>query len=155
MPGSFPSPSVVLNAIAIYLKHAYTHAPPATVRGRLETLAMQPAETFYECPVLESDAHVPPTRYSIRLGNRNYPHMKLAVQQSPDGGSAFFKADTHDSHCCPGPSSPEYKMFLGLMESNEAIAKQIEAAWAEAGIPTFREYLREDLARRVAAARGG
>jgi hypothetical protein len=155
MTGSFPSPSVVWQAIEIYMSRAYEGPlpQPIQVRARLEGLRQQPAEKFYECPVLERDIHVPPTSYGLRLGNRKYPHMKLAVQAASDDARFFFKADTHDRHCCPAPSSPEYKEFLALMESNEALAKQIESDWSAAGLPTFREFLRDDLARRQAAAR--
>jgi hypothetical protein len=144
---------VVFQAIEIYLKHAYPGPPPSAVRGRLETLAKQPAETFYDCPVLERND--PLTRYSIRLGNSTYPHMKMAIERSADGSAVFFKSDTHDRHCCPAPTSREYKVFLSLMESNESIASKIESAWAEAGVPTFKEYLRQDLQRRLAAAKAG
>lgn len=129
------------------MQQAYAGPPPAAVRERLETLRRQPAETFYDCPVLEHDERR--GRYAIRLGNQSYPHMKLAVEKSADGEHVFFKPDTHDKQCCPAPASREYNAFLGLMQENEKIAKQVELAWAQAGIPTFREYLRKDLARRL------
>jgi hypothetical protein len=39
-------------------------------------------------------------------------------------------------------------MFTQLMESNQKLAESIEAAWDVSGLPTFKRYLREDLARR-------
>jgi hypothetical protein len=41
-------------------------------------------------------------------------------------------------------------MFAQLLNQNLYIAQQIEAAWEKAGVPTFKAYLREDLARRAA-----
>jgi hypothetical protein len=153
MSTSFPQPSLLWRAIEIYLGKAYDGAPPAGVRTRLESLRNQPAGHLELCPVMEKDSNVPPNRYSLRLGNRGYPHMKLSVERINPDLDFFFKADTHDKHCCPSPESREYKVFLALMESNEAVAKKIEAAWGEAGVPTFREFLRADLARRQDALR--
>ena len=34
------------------------------------------------------------------------------------------------------------------MELNRQVAEEIEAAWERQGIPTFKSFLREDLARR-------
>jgi hypothetical protein len=134
------------------MKHAYDGPPPFPVQDRLEMLHRQPKETFYDSPALERDLHVPPTRYSLRLGNRVYPHMKLSVESNLDDTECFFKADTHDRHCCPSPKSPEYQSYLAMTAMNEALSKTIESAWAAVGIPTFREFLRNDLARRQAAA---
>jgi len=39
------------------------------------------------------------------------------------------------------------------VEKNQRQAETIESAWAEAGLPTFKTYLREDLAKRQAARR--
>ena len=40
-------------------------------------------------------------------------------------------------------------MFCQLMEANRKSADAIEHAWTDAGLPTFKEYLRQDLARRL------
>ncbi len=149
----FPANPVVWAAIDSYMKRAYDGMPPASVRVRLDVLHSQPPEVFQECKVFEKDTHLPPNRYSLRLGNRAYPHMKLTIERINEDSDFFFKADTHDRHCCPRPESPEYHAFLSLMEANEALSKQIESEWVAAGIPTFREFLRDDLARRQNATR--
>jgi hypothetical protein len=153
MPKPFPSPSVVWQAIDIYLTHAYDGLPPFAVRDRLDLLRLHQAETFYDCTALERDLHNPPTRYSLRLGNRFYPHMKLSVESNIDDTEYFLKADTHDRHCCPSAKSPEFQQYVKMCSANEDLSKKIESAWAAADLPTFREYLRNDLARREARAR--
>ena len=35
-------------------------------------------------------------RYTMRLGNRNYPFMKLLLQEHLIAGEFFFGVDTHD-----------------------------------------------------------
>ena len=146
-----PDPAVVTQAIELYVREAYGAEIPASVRMQLSTLKSWKGD-FFRSPIIAPDYNNPPRRYTVRLGNRYYPHMKLAVELGPDEKTFLFKADTHDRHCCPGPSDPEYNPFLKLMENNQKVADAVETAWASAGIPTFKSYLRDDLARRQAEA---
>jgi len=149
MPWQKPAPSDVWRAVDVYLQHAYAGAqPPAAVRARLDKLRAAGDEHFFDSDLLERDVKESPTKLSLRLGNRAYPHMKLVIESSPDGAAHFFRADTHDRHCCPAPDSKEYAMFCELMEANRKAADEIEHAWADAGLPTFKEFLRQDLERR-------
>ena len=145
-----PTPESIWQAIEIYLKSAYANNPPAAVRDRIEKLKQTPSKTFFDSDVLERDTESP--RYNLRLGNKLYPHMKLAIERSPDGKSHLFRADTHDRHIRPTPGSRDAAAFEQLMQMNQKLAEQIEADWAAAGLPTFKQYLRDDLARRAAAA---
>jgi hypothetical protein len=139
----------VWRAIDVYLVYAYKDGPlPSPVRAKLDTLRSLTPDDFYASPILERDVPANPSKLSLRLGNRVYPHMKLTIERSPDRQSFLFRADTHDRHCCPAPGSREYGAFCQLMENNQTIAQAIEAEWARRGLPTFKTYLREDLARR-------
>ena len=154
-PSVTPLPDVsrVLSAIDAYLRVAYDGGPPPLVRAQLAGLRARPAEKFFDSPLLwREDQDDPPGRYALRLGNRHYPHMRLMLERSPDRSRFLFRVDTHDRHICPPSSSPEFPAFAEMMEKNQRVAEQIESAWAEQGIPTFKTYLREDLARRQAAA---
>jgi hypothetical protein len=111
-----------------------------------------PQGEFFDSPLFTRDLHVPPTRYSLRLGNKLYPHMKLTIEAAPDESQFLFRADTHDGHVCPPSSSREYPQFQKLMEHNQNLAEAIDRAWAQDGIATFKTYLRDDLARRRNAA---
>ena len=84
----------------------------------------------------------------MRLGNAFYPHMKLTCELSPDGKMFLFKADAHDAHCCPPEGDPEYPTFRAMMDENGRIVQALEAAWEQQGLPTFKTYLKDDLARR-------
>lgn len=156
-----PEPAVVWRAITAYLAAAYEGAPsahgvpantPSAVKHRLESLRMAPAADFYASPVFERDNPATPTKFSLRLGNRHYPHMKLVIERSPDGHGHLLRADTHDAHCRPAPGSRDHAAFCQLMEQNRDVADRIETGWAEQGLPTFKTYLRDDLARRKAAS---
>jgi hypothetical protein len=142
----------VWRAIEIYLGFAYAGtAPPSAVKARLETLRSTPLHAFYECKSMERDSTTSPRKYSLRLGNRFYPHMKLVIEPTPDNAACMYRADTHDKHIRPGPNSPELPAFLKLMEENQKLSESIEIAWENAGLCTFKKYLRDDLARRAGA----
>jgi len=150
-----PQPGDVLRAVATYLRHAYGAAtPPAAVRSRVEALRASAGGDFYgntafERPPAPKDGATTPPRLAVRLGNRFYPHMKLSIDPRPDGRGYLFRADTHDRHVQPPPHSKEYAAFCELMENNQKLAAAIEAAWAEEQLPTFKTFLRDDLARRA------
>ena len=153
MPAELPPPEALWRAIDLYLREAYDGQPPKRdVQVRLDALRQAPA--VYQDKAFEraGPADGPPERLALRLGNRTYPHMKLLCEASPDGAGYLFKCDTHDRHCCPPATSKEYPLFLQLMAANEAVARRVEAAWDAAGVATFKQFLRDDLARRRAAA---
>ncbi len=156
-----PSPRVVWRAIQTYLSHAYEPADgpvPSAVRSRLETLNATPDDSFYDSPVFERPAVVghasptPPVKYSLRLGNSVYPHMKLVIDRAPDGRAYLLRVDTHDAHCQPRPGSREQVAFAELSRHNRVVADVIESAWESDGLLTFKKFLRDDLDRRRAAA---
>ena len=144
--------AVTLKAIEIYLSQAYTAQPPSPVRARLETLRALAPDAFYESPAFERDSQSHPTKLSLRLGNKFYPHMKLTIERRPDKAGFLFRADSHDSHCTPAPGSREHGAFCELMSLNQKIAQAIETAWADEHLPTFKTFLRDDLAKRKAQA---
>jgi hypothetical protein len=149
-----PESAVVFRAIDIYLHHAYARGiPPKAVQARVEQLRRTDPAELFSCPVLEHDRKNPASqRHVLRLGNRFYPHMKLCIEPRPDRQGYLFRADTHDRHVRPPEGSKDAALFNQIVEQNAALSKEIEAAWAEAGVPTFRTYLKEDLARRKGGA---
>jgi hypothetical protein len=141
----------VMRAVDVYLSIAYDGDPTTIVKSMLATLKTW-GGPFYRAPVFAAVASASggaeSPRYAMRLGNRGYPHMKLVLEPAPDGSKYLFKADTHDRHICPTQGTPEYEPFVDLMKQNQELAEEIETAWSEQGLPTFKAYLREDLARR-------
>jgi hypothetical protein len=150
----WPDPSVVWRAIEAYIKVAYGGPPPSAVRSRLETLRALEAASFYDSPVFEKkgEGNAGAGSILLRLGNKFYPHMKLAIERRPDRHGCLFRADTHDAHCCPVTTSREYQAFRQLMELNQTVAQAIESEWEREGVPTFKTFLKEDLARRQAGS---
>lgn len=152
-PDLLPQPALVFQAIDLYLAHAYGQSatPPGAVRVRLDQLRNTPPDSLFTCPAFERDPKNPRhARLCLRLGNRFYPHMKLSIDPRPDGRGYLFRADTHDRHICPPAGSKEADLFRRLMEQNQSLSQSIESAWSAAGLPTFKSYLKGDLARRAA-----
>ena len=146
-----PDPAQVMQAVDLYLRNAYDE-PPQSVRSQLAVLNSW-GGPFFRAPVFVADDQPQGRRYSMRLGNRHYPHMKLRIEPSPDGSRYLYRADSHDRHVCPPATSPEHEAFRDLMEKNQRVVESVETAWADAGVPTFKTYLSEDLARRRAEAK--
>jgi hypothetical protein len=144
-----PDARQVQRAIEAYMAVAYAAAePPVVVRSMLATLHGY-AGDFFQAPTFVKDDADAPRRYSLRLGNAHYPHMKLVAELAPDGKTFLFRADAHDAHCCPPAGSPEHAAFRQLMEQNQQVSTAVGSTWAQAGIPTLKSYLKEDLARRT------
>ena len=148
MSGTKPDAALVQRAIDVYVKTAYPDGPPVAVRSMLATERSW-AGHLTDAPVFIKDDPRNATKYSMRLGNASYPHMKLVIEQAPDEKQGFlFRADAHDAHCCPPAGTPEHDAFRQLMTRNQEVISEIERAWAAAGVPTMKTYLQADLARR-------
>jgi hypothetical protein len=136
MSAQRPERETILKAVDLYLPRAYPKGLPASVRSQLAIL-----QTFggdiYRSPVIADDGKRPPSRYSLRLGNEFYPHMKIAIELSPDGSRFLFRADTHDRHVAPPVDHPEYKAYCEMVVQNQRIATGVEGT-----------FLKEDLERR-------
>jgi hypothetical protein len=83
-------------------------------------------------------------RYAIRLGNAWYPHMKLLIAIMEPSGEVLFSVDTHDRLEVP-PGSPDEAGVKELQSRNRDLAREIEVAWDEGGIPTQAGLLRRYL----------
>jgi len=148
MPDDRPNPDQVWKAIDIYMADAYATRPASPTVKSLIALLRAWAGPLLNAPPFVKAGEANRPRYSLRLGNHVYPHMKLVVEPGPTGGQYLFKADTHDRHVCPPQDSPEFSEFRKLMDENQRLSERIETDWAAQGLPTFKSLLRDDLARR-------
>lgn len=146
-----PAPQDLWRAIDIYLSLAYEGPPPLGVRARLDALRTADPHDLYRSVSFERHPSDDPAHLALRLGNRHYPHMKLVIERAPDGQTPLFRADTHDRHVQPKPGSAETAAFAELAGKNQELSSRIEHAWEQAGLATFKQYLRDDLARRRTA----
>jgi hypothetical protein len=90
-----------------------------------------------------ADAPVDGVRsFSLRLGNANYPHMKLRLSRPPKDNVFLFSVDAHDAFLHAPPGSADYGALEELKRRNSQMAAAITALWDENGLPTERNYLR-------------
>ena len=75
-------------------------------------------------------------RWTLRLGNRNYPFMKLVLQEHIVPGQYYFCVDTHDQMEIR-PDFPDYEAWMQVKRFNLDLKKSIEEAMAQAGLPTI------------------
>ena len=91
-------------------------------------------------------------RYALRLGNRNYPFMKLVLQEHLLEGEFIFAVDTHDDMEIK-PDFPDYDAWMAVRRFNRKLKAEIEAQLASEGLATA-ESLRDLVARRIPRASG-
>ncbi|MEO6597449.1 MAG: response regulator [Planctomycetota bacterium] len=77
----------------------------------------------------------PCNRYSMRLGNRNYPFMKLLLQEHLIPGEYFFAVDTHDQMEIKS-DYPDYEAWMAVRRFNRDLKQQIEQGFCAAGLDT-------------------
>lgn len=92
-------------------------------------------------------------RYSLRLGNRNYPFMKLLLQEHLVAGEYFFAVDTHDQMEIK-PDYPDYEQWMAVRRFNRELKRQIEQGLAQAGFDTAAR-MRQLLVEQGCGGGGG
>ncbi len=136
--------SVLRRAVDIYAREAYGDERPEAIKKA----AGIKGRTFRQIlKKMTDESYEDHRRYILRLGNPNYPCMKLAFEELLYDGEFFFMVDTHDDldldHSFPG-----YEDWEELRRYNRDLKHRIEAAWSREGLPTV-EVVR-DLAAEEA-----
>lgn len=96
------------------------------------------------------------SRYSMRLGNRNYPFMKLLLQEHLIAGEFFFGVDTHDQMEI-GPQFPDYEQWMAVRKFNIQLKRRIEESFEHAGLDTasvVRRLIVESCSEQGKSCRG-
>ncbi len=87
-----------------------------------------------------------PPRYTMRLGNRNYPFMKLVFQEHMVSGAFLFAVDTHDEMDIK-PDYPDYDAWMAVRRFNHDLKVEIERRFRDIGVSTAAD-LRREVAER-------
>ncbi len=141
-----PPVGTLQRAAKIFLDIAYGDAnPPPEVLKRMAPInAADPSQPCHrEWFEISSKEEVNPS-LRLRLGQKNYPHMKMLLQPSPDLDGYLFFADSHDRHLFTAVES-EAAALAALRQANAEITRTIEKQWEQAGVPTFQSYLRRAM----------
>lgn len=147
---------ILRQALEIYLVQAYPAGPPPeVVRRRLEWPSDVDPATLLARPPFERVGKAGgggAPIYALRLGNLRYPHMKLQVQPWPNEAGFMLSVNTHDQVLAIDPAASDAQAFRDLQAENQKLKEAIEAAWDQAGLPTFLNYLRSYIEARTVPA---
>ena len=145
-----PRVHIIKKAIAIYLPLAYGEGKiPDVVEARVAPILASADSDEIKPEWFEPANKDGRAVYRLRLGQVAYPHMKLSVEESPDGTGYLLLADAHDMHLMAPETSPDAKFLSELRQNNAVLVEKIQSAWTQAGLPTFRNYFRAAMERRV------
>ncbi|MHC5062855.1 MAG: response regulator [Planctomycetota bacterium] len=140
---------MVTTAVGLYLDLAYGSASG----GRMPELNLPPDAAPEEVLGLftqdarEEGSDSSCLRYTMRLGNRNYPFMKLLLQEHIVAGEYYFGVDTHDDMEIK-PDYPDYEAWMAVRRFNSDLRRKIEASFGSSGLPTALN-LRELCSQRT------
>lgn len=151
-----PIPAHILQqGIELYLSIAYPgNTVPAAAAGRAQPIKALPPSADVPPELLETDAANSLPSYALRLGQPAYPHMKLVVEPAPGNATPttyLLRVDAHDRHLHAPAGSPDAAWLSSIRTSNKDLSERIEAAWSAAHLPTFKDFLRQQLLGRKAA----
>lgn len=79
-------------------------------------------------------------KFSLRLGNRRYPFMKMVFQELLFRDCFFFSVDTHDELDIK-ETNPDYQEWLAIKSYNTELKKKVEEQWRQLDIPTLTDIL--------------
>ena len=149
-PTALPASATVARAVRIFLDRAYPDGAPAQVEQLCPPDNADSATWLMSDRVERSpaDAAAGDVRsFALRLGNAQYPHMKLRLGRVPRHDAWLFTVDSHDAILQAPPGSPDGEALEALKRHNAALASDIIAAMDAAGLPTERHFMRERIRR--------
>ncbi|HAU37945.1 MAG TPA: hypothetical protein DCX07_09550, partial [Phycisphaerales bacterium] len=124
-----PTADQIRQAVRVYLEHAYPEGiPPGAQR-------LVPPEGFRPSDWLSGDGverdGVPGgvvRSFALRLGNAQYPHMKLRLSRPPKDEIYLFSVDSHDRFLHAEPGSSDFSQLEALKRHNARLSAAIDAA---------------------------
>lgn len=147
---------VLQQAIAIYQNLAYGAAAKPRKPVDASSKSLEDLIGMFQKEQIEPIPGYPCVRYWLRLGNRNYPYMKLLLQEHLVVGEYFFAVDTHDQMDIR-PDLPDFEAFMAVRRFNRELKRGIEAGFEAAGLDTagsLRRLVAERACGDVGPCRG-
>ncbi|MBK8096691.1 MAG: response regulator [Planctomycetes bacterium] len=126
---------VLQRAITIYQNLAYGAAGKPRKSVEAADKSLEDLLAMFQKEQIEPIPGYPCVRYWLRLGNRNYPYMKLLLQEHLVVGEYYFAVDTHDQMDIR-PDLPDFDAFMAVRRFNRELKRSIETGFATAGIDT-------------------
>lgn len=138
------TPELFRTALALYLERAYPDGE-VPARADIDVSGLRTAADVLALFVQERRPNPGGDdfrHYVLRLGNRRYPHMKVALMEFVEPGEFIWSVDTHD-RAPVDPGSPEWRRWQDLRLHNLKLKAKIEQAWRRTGVPTARIVARK------------
>ena len=136
----------IRQAVRIFIEHAYG---PAGGQGLAKFIPPgdSPPDKWLMSDLAErtpGDAALEEVRsFALRIGNSEYPHMKLRLSRPPKRRVYLFSVDCHDAFLRAPTGSPDQQGLEELKLRNAELAAAIGAAWEQVSLPTEHSYLRD------------
>ena len=131
------TPGLLKRAVSVYMDHAYLDRPPRASLQEVNYDVRRFDELFAQfLDESKEEGGRRLARYALRLGNQEYPFMKLVLQEFVQPGDFYFAVDTHDEMRI-SPDVPGYDEFLEVRAFNRNLKCTIELAWTDGGLPTL------------------
>lgn len=137
------TPELLQRAITIYQDVAYGSGRSRRPIDMPKEAGPEALLALFQKEQAETIPGFPCHRYTLRLGNRNYPFMKLLLQEHLVPGEFFFAVDTHDQMEIQ-PDYPDYQAWMTVRRFNRDLKRQIETRFQAVGLDTcamLRELL--------------
>ena len=140
----------ILRAVDLYLEQAYATPRPDinSQRPRVDADDEAIAEFLMSRAIERDPGNAPLDQvrsFALRLGNEQYPHMKLRLSRPPRSEQFVFSVDAHDAFLHAPVDSLDYEPLEALKRYNAALADTITTAWESAALLTERSYLRQKI----------
>ncbi|HOF19380.1 MAG TPA: hypothetical protein PK082_10760 [Phycisphaerae bacterium] len=140
-----PTADQIRQAVRVYLEHAYPEGIPPSAQRLVPPEGFRPSDWLSGNGVERDGGPSGVRSFALRLGNAQYPHMKLRLSRPPKDEIYLFSVDSHDRFLHAEPGSSDFSQLEALKRYNARLAAAIDAAWGAAGLPTEKHYLRQKI----------
>jgi hypothetical protein len=140
-----PPAGQIRQAIALFLDFAYGQVQPDGARRFIPPDGFDPARWLMSELIERDPPDAPMERvrsFVLRIGNSQYPHMKLRLSRPPRDKVYLFSVDSHDAFLSAPAGSADHQVIEDLKAFNAQVAATIRSAWDRAGLATEANYLR-------------
>ncbi len=134
----------------IYLRHAYPAGAPQRTTHFLPDKNAAAADWLKTgVPESELETHRDEqgmvTGFALRVGNEQYPNMKVRISLPPHGREYLFCVDSHDAFLHAPRGSADYEALEQMKAFNASVARATVHGWSDAGLLTELNYMRQKI----------
>lgn len=144
----FPTTNQIRLAMEIYLGHAYPAGAGEHILRFVpdkDVVATDWLMTDISEREIYQEGSAVVTSFALRVGNEQYPNMKVRISLPPNGSEYLFCVDSHDGFLQAPRGSEDYEALEQMKAFNASVAQVTVRDWSAAGLPTERNYMRQKI----------